>query len=50
MVKEYFCIKCKTFVPIARLLIINGKGVCPVCLKTLETSKKVMKEIQKEKD
>ena len=50
MKKEYFCTKCKTVVPRERLLIINNKGVCPLCIKTLETSKKVIKEVQKERE
>ena len=49
MKKEYFCTKCKTVVPLERLLIINNKGVCPICIKTLETSKKVIKKVQGEK-
>ena len=46
MVKDYYCTKCKRKVKSGLLLIINNKGVCPYCLKTLETSKKKVKEVQ----
>jgi len=49
MVKDYYCTKCKRKVNSGLLLVINNKGVCPYCLKTLETSKKKLKEIKEAK-